>query len=424
MSKSVCQQELETLLDYLQQNSVYNLEDYKQLNLIARLQDRMQQLKVEKYSKYLQYLQVKPEELNVLIDTIIKNSTDSFSERDSWDYLANKIIPQIIQSKHPDERIRVWIAGSACGQEAYAVSMLLAEALGIEQYLQRVQIFATDREEDALNKGRQGSYNDFELADIPYEFLSKYSEQIQQFYVFCPELRRSIIFGRQDLVMNAPISKIDLLVCRNVLKYFDDAKTYATILIRFHFALRDNGFLFLGKTESLTNDKQIFIPVSMKHSIFYKAENLSLQEYLQIRPESAEKKVFDFSDFPFIRFWQAAFQNSPFALLAVDCCGCLIMANEQASTLFGLKDDDLGVRVQNLEIGQVANLTDLMKQLNRDRSLISKKNVEWTTSHGNRYFDIHITPIIKPSGSLIGANLTFIAVPLPNYKRSIPVEIG
>ncbi|MEH2179604.1 CheR family methyltransferase [Nostoc sp.] len=423
MSKSVCQQELETLLNYLQQNHAYNFSDYKQLNLIARLQDRMQQLKVEKYSKYLQYLQDKPEELNVLIDTILKHSTDSFSERDSWDYLANKIIPQIIKSKHPDERIRVWIAGYACGQEAYAVSMLLAEALGMEQYLQRVQIFATGIEEDALYWGRQGRYSDSELADIPREFLSKYCEQIEQFYIFRSELRRSIIFGRHDLVMNAPISKIDLLVCRNVLKSFD-AKIYATILIRFHFALNDNGFLFLGKTESLTNEKQIFIPVSMKHSIFHKAGNLSLQEYLQIRPESAEKKVHNSSDFQIIHFWQAAFQNSPFALLAVDCHGCLIMANEQARTLFDLKDDDLGVRVQDLEIGQVANLRDLMKRLNRDRCLISKKNLKWTTSHSTRYFDIYITPIIKPNGSLIGANLTCIAIPLPNYEGSIPVEIG
>ncbi|MFN6483470.1 MULTISPECIES: hypothetical protein [unclassified Nostoc] len=107
MSKSICQQELKTLLNYLQQNYAYHFPDYKQVNLIAQLQARMQQLKVDKYSKYLQYLKDKPEELNVLIDTILNNSADSFSERDSWDYLAYKIIPQIIQSKHPDKKIRV-----------------------------------------------------------------------------------------------------------------------------------------------------------------------------------------------------------------------------------------------------------------------------------------------------------------------------
>ncbi|WP_445628791.1 CheR family methyltransferase [Nostoc sp. DSM 114167] len=422
MNKSICQQELETLLDYLQQNYAYNLPDYNQLNLIAQLQDRMQQLKIEKYSKYLQYLQDQPEELNVLINTILKNSTELFSKRDSWDYLANKIIPQIIKSKHPDERIRVWVAGCAFGQEAYAVSMLLAKALGMEQYLERVQIFATDIEEDALKQGRQGSYSDSELADIPCKFLSEYCKQIGSIHVFCSELRRSIIFGRHDLVKNAPISKIDLLVCRNILKYFD-AKTYATILLRFHFALNNNGFLFLEKTKNLTNDKQIFIPVSMKHSIFTKAENLSLQKYLQIRPESAKKKVPDSPVFEIIHFWQAAFQNSLFALLAVDARACLILANEQAYTLFGLKNDDLGVQMQDLEIGQIVNFRELMKRLNRDRYLISEKNIEWTTSHSTRYFDIHITPIIKPSGSLIGANLTFMATPSPNCKDLTPVKI-
>ncbi|RUR72686.1 CheR family methyltransferase [Chlorogloeopsis fritschii PCC 9212] len=408
MSTSEVNPEFDALLHYLKQNCGYDLTGYKPDSLMRRLQRRMQQLGIENYTSYLQYLQAHPQECAPLLDTILINFSGFFRDRNAWDYLANTIIPQIITSKQPYERIRVWSAGCASGQEVYTLVMLLVEILGIEQYLQRVQLFATDIDEVALKQAQQGIYNENEVADIPTQLLSKYFEQTEQGYVFCPQLRRSIIFGRHNLAVDAPMSKIDLLVCRNVLIYFK-RETQASILVRFHFALTDKGFLFLGNSESLLNDRQIFIPVSLKHRIYTKGEKLGLDEHLLILPQTHNRKVVD----PLttkIHIWQAAFKTSPFAQLAVSYGGCLIVANEQAYALFGLTNSNIGALVRDLEIGQIVNSWALMRQLNRDRHPFSLKNIKWVNDNGTTYLDIHITPILDPEGKLLGANLTFIDV--------------
>ncbi|GAB1545012.1 hypothetical protein NUACC21_76880 [Scytonema sp. NUACC21] len=408
MSTSNFNPEFEALLDYIKQNCGCDLTGNKRDSLTRRFQRRMQQLNIENYKNYLQYLIKHPEECTFLLDTIFINFSGFFRDRDHWNYLANNIIPKIIANKQPGERIRVWSAGCASGQEVYTLAMLLAEVLGIEQYLQRVQIFATDIDEDALNQARQGSYNNLEIAGIPSDLLSKYFQQTELGYVLRPQLRRPTVFGHHDLVVNAPMSKIDLLVCRNVLIYFKP-ETQATVLVRFHFALTDNGFLFLGKAESLANNQRIFAPVSLKHRIFAKAEKLSLKDHLLIRPQTPNKTEVD----PLttqIQITQAAFEKSPFAQLAVARNHRLLMANEQAYALFGLTKANLGARLQDLEIGQVVNSIAFMRQLERSRHLLSLKNVEWVSKFGTTYLDVYIIPILESSGKLLGANLTFIDV--------------
>ncbi len=408
MNTSECNLEFEALLNYLKQNCGCDLTVYKRGTLMRRFQRRMQQLNIEKYGKYLQYLQEHPEETAPLLDTVLINFSGFFRDRDAWDYLANKIIPQIITNKQPDERIRVWSAGCASGQEVYTLVILLVEALGIEQYLQRVQFFATDVDEDALKQARQGSYSDIEISGVPSQLLSKYFEQTQQRYVFHSKLRHSIIFGRHDLAVDAPMSKIDLLVCRNVLIYFN-RETQETILVRFHFALTADGFLFLGNAESLTNERKIFTPVSLKHRIYARGENLTLDDHLLICRQTRSKKAVDPLN-TLIQIWQAAFETSPFAQLAVDRSSRLLVANEKAYTLFGLKNSDLGAQVQDLEIGRVVKSSTFIRQLDRDRRPLKEQNIEWVTEQDTTHLDIHIAPISDHSGKLLGANLTFIDI--------------
>lgn len=418
MTISESQLEFEALLDYLKQNCSYDLTGYKDGTLMRRLQCRMQQLNIENYGNYLQYLQNHPDECVPLLNTILINYSGFFRDRHSWDYLANKIIPQIITSKQSDELIRVWSAGCASGQEVYTLIMLLAEALGIEQYLQRVQVFATDIDQDTLSQARLASYSDKEVMGIPRELLSKYFEQTEQRYVFDSKVRRTIIFGSHDLAKNAPMSKIDLLVCRNVLIYFKP-ETQTKTLVRFHFALRDNGFLFLGNSEGLSDNRYIFTPVSLKHRIFAKGQKLTLQEYLLLRPQTHNKKTVD----PLttqIHIWKTAFETSPFAQIAVDRSGCLLVANEQAYTLFGLNNSDIGAQLQDLEVGRLVDLWAFVGQLARDapkgsiarreRHLLTQKNIEWITNNGTTYLDIYIASISDPNGRLLGTNLTFVDV--------------
>ena len=170
--------------------------------------------------------------------------------------------------------IRVWSAGTASGEEAYSLAILLAEELGIEGFRSRVKIYATDVDDEALNQARQGSYGIKAVEEMPPELRDRYFERVGAQYVFHKELRRSVIFGRHDLVQDAPISRLSLLVCRNTLMYFNN-ETQGRVLSRFHYALNESGFLFLGKAEMLLTHSNLFLPVDLKPRVFMRVPNSS-----------------------------------------------------------------------------------------------------------------------------------------------------
>jgi two-component system CheB/CheR fusion protein len=169
----------------------------------------------------------------------------------------------------------VWCAGCASGEEAYTIAMVLAEALGLDAYRDRVKIYATDVDEDALNLARLASYSAKDLDPLDASLRKKYFEPQSSRWVFRADLRRSVIFGRHDLVQDAPISRLDLLVCRNTIMYFN-AETQARILARFHFALNGEGgeehggCLFLGRAEMLLTHGDLFAPLDLRCRIFSK----------------------------------------------------------------------------------------------------------------------------------------------------------
>jgi two-component system CheB/CheR fusion protein len=400
--------EFEALLDYLKHSRGCDLTGYKRSTLMRRFQHRMRSININSYQSYREYLESDSSEWLALLDDVLINVTTFFRDRDAWVTLANEIIPQIIASIEADEQIRVWSAGCASGPEVYSLVILFAEALGIESCLQRVKFYATDIDGAALTQARQGVYQPTEVTEIPPDLLEKYFEQSEKGYVFHPQLRRTIIFGRHNLAEDAPMSKIDLLVCRNALMYFN-ADTQATILIRFHFALNNNGFLFLGKAETLMAQRQIFTPVNLKHGIFAKGLKLGLDEHLQLSPRTGKKQAVDFLATHF-RIWQTAFETSPFGQLAVDSNSCLIMANEQANALFNLTLNDVGRPLRSLKPGQILGLCTSIKQLNSDFRPVTLKKVEWRTPTNTSYFDIFITPVFSSDGHLQGMNLTFTDV--------------
>jgi two-component system, chemotaxis family, CheB/CheR fusion protein len=210
----------------------------------------MQTVGADGYLGYLDHLEVDPEEFTHLFNTILINVTGFFRDLPAWEYLGAEILPRLAADKRDGEPIRVWSAGCASGEEAYTLAMAIAETLGPETVKERVKIYATDLDEDALNQGRQARYTAKQVEGVPPELLERYFERNGHGYVFSKELRRSVIFGRHDLIQDAPISRIDLLVCHNTLMYLN-SDTQAHVLARFNFALREGGYLFLGKAEML-----------------------------------------------------------------------------------------------------------------------------------------------------------------------------
>jgi two-component system CheB/CheR fusion protein len=261
--------QLETLLDYVKRSRGFDFTGYKRTSLTRRIQTRLQAVHADSYATYLDYLENNAGELEELFDTILINVTAFFRDADAWDFLRAEVVPQIIARKGPTEPIRVWSAGSATGEEAYSLAIVFTEVMGADEFRARVKIYATDVDEPALIAARCATYTARDVGNLPAAIVEKYFEHSDSRYVFRKDLRRSVVFGRNDLIQDAPISRIDLLVCRNAIMYFD-APTQGRIVSRFFSALNDGGYLFLGRAEALLTHAHMFAPVDLKRRIFRK----------------------------------------------------------------------------------------------------------------------------------------------------------
>ncbi|MDF5718973.1 MAG: protein-glutamate O-methyltransferase CheR [Rhizonema sp. PD37] len=284
--------ELEALLDYLKHSRGCDLTGYKSSSLMRRLQYRMRCININSYQSYQQYLHSESDELPALLNDVLIKVTSFFRDQYAWDYLATEIIPKIITSKQTDEPIRVWSAGCATGQEIYSCLILLAEALGIESCLKRVKCFATDADLAAIRRAQRGTYTATEITGIPPALQEKYFQYTNEGFVFHPELRCRIIFCCHDLTRDAPMSKIDLLICRNVLIYFN-LMAQQSILVRFHFSLKQTGFLFMGKAEAIITRRQLFPPVSFQHHVYAKGLNLEKEDYSSLITSGKSRLIKD-----------------------------------------------------------------------------------------------------------------------------------
>jgi len=372
-------------------------------------------VEIEGYDNYLDYLEVHPEEFNLLFNTLLINVTSFFRDRSVWDYIGSEIIAQIVARKEIGEPIRIWSAGCASGEEAYTIAMVVAEAIGMEQFRDRVKIYATDVDEEALSQARQATYLLKDLSGVLPPQLEQFFEQNENRYTFRQDLRRSVIFGRHDLIQDAPISRIDLLICRNTLMYFN-AETQNRILARFHFALRDGGFLFLGKAEMLLTHANTFTPVDLKCRVFTKVPKLNLRDRLLIMAQTGnEEAVNHLSNHVPLR--EAAFDSGPMARIVVDANGLLILANERARILFSLTARDLGRPLQDLELSyRPVELRSCMEQAYSERRAIYVRDVEWQTNPGEiLYLDVQVSPLLDIGNNILGISINFIDV--SRYKR-------
>ncbi|HWE36716.1 MAG TPA: CheR family methyltransferase [Isosphaeraceae bacterium] len=398
----------EELLEYLRRSRGFDFTGYKRSSLIRRVAKRMQMINLADYRRYVDFLEVHPDEFGRLFDTILINVTAFFRDPTAWDVVREKIIPRLIAAKPPEDPIRIWSAGCASGEEAYTLAIVLAEALGADQSRDRVKIYATDVDEEALARARQSIYDAKHVEGVPPELLAKYFEPINGRFAFRKDLRRSVIFGRHDLIQDAPISRIDLLSCRNTLMYLN-SETQGRILERFHFALNDRGVLFLGKAETLLTYNNSFVPIDLKHRLFAKAGRGNLRERLLVMARTgSEEAVNHFVGH--VRVREAAFEVSPIAQLVVDAGGVLALANDRARTTLGLATSDVGRPLRDLQVSyRPADLRSCLDRVQHDRQPVVLKDVEWSAVAGEpSSFEVHITPLFDAGGVALGAGITFL----------------
>ena len=399
----------ENLLSFLKENRGFDFTGYKRASLMRRVDRQMQIAGIASYDEYQDYLELHPEEFTALFNTILINVTSFFRDSDAWAYLSHELLPKLVQDP-PTDVLRMWSAACASGEEAFSLAICLAELLGPDEFRARVKIYATDVDEEALAFARQATYSDRQLSGLTSEQIEKYFEPSNGKFAFRKDLRRSVIFGRNDLVRDAPIARTDLLVCRNTLMYFN-AEQQARILQRLHFALNPNGILFLGKAEMLLSHGALFEPIDVKRRFFRRA----------VVDAPPERGVFgitgrntgigaDGRDLALLS--GETLLTSPVAQVVIDPEGQLALVNQRAEGLFNMSQRDLGRPFQDLEVSyRPIELRSYIDQVAAERRPMWVRGIEWPRHPGETmYLDVQLVPLQPQGLAGVGISITFTDV--------------
>ncbi|WP_295716227.1 CheR family methyltransferase [Mucilaginibacter sp.] len=282
---------------------------YKQSTLKRRIIRRMALNKLEQPSNYLSFLRENKNEQDALYNDMLISVTHFFRDTQSFEVLCSDILPALLSKKTGGDSIRIWIAGCATGEEAYSMAICLQEQLGDKAAAMKIQIFATDISETAIAKARTGIYRQAELEGVSLSRLQQFFVKQDGTYQVSKTIRDMCVFANHNLLKDPPFSKIDLVSCRNVMIYLEPV-LQKRALSTFHYALNENGYLMLGKSETIGTNTDIFKVANSAEKIYtrkgpigrFMAVNSPGREQSfreidkSVQKESTDKDVFKVAD--------------------------------------------------------------------------------------------------------------------------------
>jgi two-component system CheB/CheR fusion protein len=254
------------ILAFMRTRTRRDFSYYKRATILRRISRRMQVHGVDSMDAYLVVLRTQPPEASALLKDLLISVTNFFRDRDAFAALEARI-PSLFEGKGPGDTIRVWCPACATGEEAYSLAMLLLEHARTIDQPPAIQVFGCDLDDDAVQSARSGVFAAAIVADVPEERLRRYFVRDYRGYRVQRPLREAVLFAAHDLLKDAPFSRLDLVSCRNLLIYLNrDAQDRA--LDTFHFALKPDGLLFLGSSESVDDASPLFRAVDKKYRIY------------------------------------------------------------------------------------------------------------------------------------------------------------
>ena len=399
-------EELEELLYFLRDSRGFDFTGYKRSSLARRIRKRMRDVGIGRYPDYRDLLETNAEEFIALFNTILINVTSFFRDAGAWQLLEREVLPEIVRAAGKDE-IRVWSAGCSSGEEAYSLAMALTELLGVPEFLRRVKIYGTDIDQEALQEARTAVYSAKALEGFDEQLRQKYFEPAGGRFSFRSDLRRRVIFGRHDITRDAPISRLHLLACRNTLMYFN-VETQSQIVDRFHFALAEGGYLFLGKAEMLLSDGERFDVTNMRQRIFRRRGGGGgpfHQPSLRFERTDALSGVNRLHDLR-----ELVVDVDPNAVIGIDLDGKVLLINAQARAMFGLSPTDIGRPFRDLQVSyRPTELRSLIERVQSERRPLRINAVELRRGVDEvDYFEVVVQPLSADSGGLVGIAVVFI----------------
>lgn len=276
---------LEKIFMLLRSRSGHDFSNYKHNTILRRIDRRMAVHQIERLSDYVRYLQQDPREGDILFKELLIGVTGFFRDREAFDALKEKALTKLFERRPAERAIRIWVPGCATGEEAYSIAILCRDIMDRLKQDFNVQVFATDIDSKAVETARHGRYPASISVDVPQELLDRHFTSEDGFHAVTKEIRDMVVFAIQNVITDPPFSKIDLISCRNLLIYFG-AELQKRVLPLFHYALKKDGFLFLGSSETAGEFSDYFSVQDRKWKIFKRKEtDLSDKPPLEIVPK-------------------------------------------------------------------------------------------------------------------------------------------
>lgn len=271
--------------EHLRHRLGHDFSQYKRSTMLRRIQRRMQVVGAATGQDYLAQLRDKPDEAELLFRDLLINVTCFFRDAEAFDYLRREVIPALLKDKGAGDTIRIWTPGCSSGEEAYSIAILMAESLSRLRARPIVQILATDIDDPMLQKARKASYPPSAVKDVPLELLDRYFFAQEDDYVLTPAIRDMVRVSNHNLIKDPPFSRIDLIVCRNLLIYLNTSLQQRLIPV-FHYALKPQGWLFLGPAENIAARTDLFDPADAALKIYRRrgAQRQSVTMPLFVQP--------------------------------------------------------------------------------------------------------------------------------------------
>jgi chemotaxis methyl-accepting protein methylase len=280
-SEDKTQSALEKVVILLRAHTGNDFSFYKRNTLYRRIERRMGIHQIHKMAAYVRYLRENSQELNLLFKELLIGVTNFFRDPAAWEQLRGQALPALLANRSPGQALRAWVPGCSTGEEAYSLAIVFKEAVELARPKGKfsLQIFATDLDRDAIDKARQGFFPANITADVSEERLKRFFTREDHGYRMRKEIREMVIFAPQNLTMDPPFTKLDLLSCRNLLIYLTP-EVQKKLIPLFRYSLRPGGILFLGSSETIGDGTDLFAPLNGKSRIFQRKESVLRSEQI------------------------------------------------------------------------------------------------------------------------------------------------
>ena len=414
----------------LKKVSNVNFTHYKQTTILRRMERRMMLTHQDKLSDYVDFLYESPEEVRILSKEVLIGVTNFFRDPDFFQCLKEKAIPEIINRSTLDEPIRVWVAGCSTGEEAYSIAILFSEVMEALKVKRAVKIFATDLDVEAINTAGKGVYGDSIVDSVSAVRLSRYFTRRNNTYTINRDIRKMIVFSPHNVFQDPPFGRLDLISCRNMLIYFQPVLQNDLFAI-FHSALKDGGYLFLGKSEAIGAYTEAFPVVDAAAKIFSHRSEAKIpgaKKVPYLQTTYLDDEYVGDSDIGFPRpaargeigFNEEATIDTTLLEQFMPACLVINEKNELVHTYgetYNFVHLPLGKYSNNLFdlITEALKIpvSTLLKESREKKRRVQYKDIHFGGEHDNNIIDLTVMPVNKNNGNVDGLYALVFAQRMP-----------